>query len=70
MNWKRVLRVINRRRIHLAREEEAREREIRATQMIARLQERKDVVEEYLVPRQRRNHWQEGIATMIHSGRV
>lgn len=70
MIWKRLLRKMNRRKILQVREEEAVEREFRASEMIRGLQRRKEDVEDYLIPRQRRNHWQEGIATMIHSGRT
>jgi hypothetical protein len=55
--------------VRIARETEAKEREIRAAEMIARLQDRKIAAERYLLPRQRRNHWQEAIADMIHAGK-
>lgn len=32
------------------------------------LRERGQLVESFLVPRQRRNHWQEAVAEMIRSG--
>lgn len=48
-------------------EEGERERDARASEMITDLKGRKEVAEGFLIPRQRRNHWQEAIATMIHS---
>lgn len=58
----------NRRKIRHAREADQTERDARSSEMITNLQDRRDVAENFLIPRQRRNHWQEAISTMIHSG--
>lgn len=58
----------NRRKIRHAKDTEATERDARSSEMITQLQDRRDAAEGFLIPRQRKNHWQDSIAQMIHSG--
>lgn len=70
MMLKRLHDLWNRRKIRYAREADQTERDARSSEMIDNLRDRKDAAEGFLIPRQRRNHWQEAIATMIHSRKV
>lgn len=70
MNLTPLFSLCNRRKARLAREAAAAERDADSSEQIAQLRGRKAVAEGYLIPRQRRNHWQEAIADMIHSGRA
>lgn len=69
MDLTRLFYLCNRRKVRRDREAAAKERDARASEQIAQLRGRKAAAEGYLIPRQRRNHWQEAIADMIHSGR-
>lgn len=70
MNAKDLFPTPKRRKVRLAREAEALARDIRSAAMIQRLQDRKINAEGFLIPRQRRNHWQEAITRMIDSGKA
>jgi hypothetical protein len=65
-----MLSICHRRKVRREREAAARKRDAEAVEKIAQLQGRKVAAEGYLIPRQRRNHWREAVAGMIHSGRV
>lgn len=69
MNWKWLRKVFVRREVRRVAEVETQRRDETARDQISELQRRKAEVEGYLIPRQRRNHWQEAVAHMIHSGR-
>lgn len=51
-----------------AREVEIKQIDAHIEEQIESLRERGRLVESFLVPRQRRNHWQEAVAEMIRSG--
>lgn len=57
-----------RRKHHDEKKRDEQTRDALSSEMIADLQSRRDAAEGFLVPRQRRNHWQESIVAMIQSG--
>lgn len=54
-----------RRKTRIVQYGEAAERDVRASGMIAELQDRKCVVEKFLIQRQQRNHWQDAINEIL-----
>ncbi len=59
---------LERHKARKAREAEIEQIDAHIEEKIQDLRERGRVVESFLVPRQRRNHWQEAVAEMIRSG--